>query len=306
MKKKLLRLIRRLIGTDKLPVVISNTRLYYFENVRFRLIDHILHDTESGITNQRYTDHDIIVSLTSFGKRIHDVAFTIESLMQQSMKPNRIILWLDNSFKEVKLPQSLINQQKRGLEINFCTDIRSYKKLIPSLRQFPNDAIITFDDDLLYDYDIIERLIKAYLQNPNLIHTCRANRMILDHNNKPIPYLQWNRKINEAGVNKLNFFTGGAGTLYPPRCLDQEVLNENVFLDICKFADDVWFNAMAIKKGTLVNKVFTRSNIGEDYISNEGVQDVGLWNVNNQGERLNDVQLKAVFDKYDLYSKLTS
>ncbi len=306
MKKKFLRFIRKIIGTDKFSVVISNTRLYYFESVRFRLIDHILHDTERGITNQRYTNHDIIVSLTTFGKRINDVAFTIESLMQQSMKANRIILWLDESFKGGELPQSLINQQARGLEINYCTDIRSYKKLIPSLRQFPNDAIITFDDDLLYDYDIIERLIKAYLQNPDVIHTCRANRMILDHHNKPIPYLQWNRKINETGVNRLNFFTGGAGTLYPPGCLDKEVLNEDVFLDICKYADDVWFNAMAIKKGTLVNKVHTRNHLGEDYISNEGVQDVGLWNVNNQGERLNDVQLKAVFDKYDLYGKLIS
>ncbi len=305
MKKKLLRHIRRLIGTDKVAVMNSNAYYYFFESRRFKLIEHILHDTESGITNQRYTDHDIIVSLTSFDKRINDVAFTIESLMQQSMKPNRIILWLDNSFQN-KLPQSLIYQQKRGLEINFCKDIRSYTKLVPSLRNYPNDAIITFDDDLLYDYDIIERLIKAYLQNPNMIHACRANRMILDHHNKPIPYLQWNRKINEVGPNRLNFLTGVGGVLYPPRCLDEEVLNEDVFLDICKFADDVWFNAMAIKKGTLINKVYTRNHLGEDYISNEAVQDVGLWNVNNQGKRLNDIQLKAVFDKYDLYSKLTS
>lgn len=305
MKKKLLRFIRKIIGTDKVAVMNSNAYYYFFESRRFKLIEHILHDTESGITNQRYTDHDIIVSLTSFDKRINDVAFTIESLMQQSMKPNRIILWLDNSFKN-KLPQSLIYQQKRGLEINFCKDIRSYTKLVPSLRNYPNDAIITFDDDLLYDYDIIERLIKAYLQNPNMIHACRANRMILDHHNKPIPYLQWNRKINEVGPNRLNFLTGVGGVLYPPRCLDEEVLNEDVFLDICKFADDVWFNAMAIKKGTLINKVYTRNHLGEDYISNEGVQDVGLWNVNNQGKRLNDIQLKAVFDKYDLYSKLTS
>ncbi len=270
------------------------------------LVEHILHDTESGITNQRYANHDIIVSLTSFGKRVHDVAFTIESLMQQSMKPNRIILWLDNSFKDTQLPQSLINQKKRGLDINFCKDVRSYTKLVPALRNYPNDVIITFDDDLLYDYDIIERLIKAYLQNPNMIHACRVNRMILDQNNKPIPYLQWKRKINEIGPNRLNFLTGVGGVLYPPGCLDKEVLNEDVFLDICKYADDVWFNAMAIKKGTLINKVHTRNHLGEDYISNEGVQDVGLWNVNNQGERLNDVQLKAVFDKYDLYSKLTS
>ncbi len=304
MKKEILSFIRRLIGTDKFAFVNDKARFYYFENRRFQLIEHILHDTESGITDEKYTDHEIIVSLTSYGKRIDDVTFTIESLMQQSMKPNRIILWLDESFKDNCLSQSLRNQQKRGLEIQYCKDIRSYKKLIPCLQQYPNDAIITVDDDLLYDYDIIEKLITAYLKSPEMIHACRIHRMILDQENKPIPYLEWNWRINDAGVNRLNFFTGGAGTLYSPGCLDKEVFNENTFLDICKFADDVWFNAMAIKKGTLVNKVKTRSHIGEDYIMNEGVQDDGLWIAYNKVASLIDTQIKAVFNKYDLYSKL--
>ncbi len=304
LKKEILNFIRRLIGTDKFAFVNDKARFYYFENRRFQLIEHILHDTESGITNQKYTDHKIIVSLTSYGKRICDVAFAIESLMQQTLKPNRIILWLDESFKDTKLPQSLINQKKRGLEIQYCKDIQSYKKLIPCLQQFPNDAIITVDDDLLYDYDIIEKLITAYLKSPKMIHACRAHRMVLDQENKPIPYFFWKWRIDEPGANRLNFFTGGAGTLYPPGCLDQEVLNERIFLDICKFADDVWFNAMAIKKGTLVNKVNTRNHIGEDYIMNEGVQDDGLWVSRNNVENLIDTQIKAVFDKYDLYDKL--
>ncbi len=304
MKKEILSFIRRLIGTDKFAFVNDKARFYYFESRRFQLIEHILHDTESGITDEKYTDHEIIVSLTSYGKRIDDVTLTIESLMQQTMKSNRIILWLDESFKDTKLPQSLIYQQKRGLEIQYCKDIRSYKKLIPCLQQFPNDAIITVDDDLLYDYDIIEKLITAYQKSPQMIHACRVHRMILDQEYKPIPYLEWNWRIDEVGVNRLNFFTGGAGTLYPPGCLDKEVFNENVFLDICKFADDVWFNAMAIKKGTLVNKVGTRSHIGEDYIMNEGVQNDGLWVSHNKVDSLIDTQIKAVFDKYDLYGKL--
>ncbi len=192
MKKEILSFIRRLIGTDKFAFVNNKARFYYFESRRFNLIEHILHDTESSVTDERYTDHEIIVSLTTYGKRLNDVAFTIESLMQQSMKANRIILWLDESFKDTRLPQSLRNQQKRGLEIQYCKDIRSYKKLIPCLQQFPNDAVITVDDDLLYDYDIIERLISAYLDFPKMIHACRVHRMVLDQENKPIPYSEWN------------------------------------------------------------------------------------------------------------------
>lgn len=102
----------------------------------------------------------------------------------------------------------------------------------------------------------------------------------------------------------MNFLTGVGGVLYPPDSLDEEVMNEEVFLDICKYADDVWFYAMALKKGTLVNKVRTRDVGSDDYILNDAVQDMGLSMVNTRGEMLNDSQIKAVFTRYGLYDKL--
>ena len=90
---------------------------------------------EIGITNQKYCEHDIIISLTSYGKRIYDVYLTIESLMRQTIKPNKIILWLaEDEFSLDNIPQTLKNIQKRGLTIEFCEDIRSYKKLVPALK----------------------------------------------------------------------------------------------------------------------------------------------------------------------------
>lgn len=308
MKKTILNIIRKIAGTAKLQKDVTKLRTavsdFRYEVRKNQLIEHILHDTESGVTSHRYTDHDIIVSLTTYGKRIHDVAFTIESIMQQSMKPNKIVLWLDYSFQNQQLPQSLINQQKRGLEIAFCEDLRSYKKLIPSLRSFPNDAIITFDDDLLYDYDIVEHLIVAYLQNPGFIHSCRGHQMLFDSDHRLFPYNLWKWNVSGVGIIDSYFLTGGGGTLYPPHSLDTEVLNEDVFMDICKFADDVWFNAMALKKGTQINKVYTRNVKGDDFLVNEAMQDIGLRNVNIEDDMLNDSQIKAVFFKYGLYDKL--
>ena len=158
---------------------------------RHQLIDHILHDTQSGITKDRYTDHEIIVSLTSYGTRIHEASLAIESLMQQTMKPNRIVLWLDNSFEGKKLPQALLRQKKRGLEISFCPDIQSYKKLIHQMRQTPKDAIITADDDILYDFDVLEHLILAYLNNPRMIHCCRVHKIGINAGGALLPYEKW-------------------------------------------------------------------------------------------------------------------
>jgi hypothetical protein len=244
-------------------------------------------------------NHDIIVSLTTYGKRINDVAFAIESIMQQTMKPNRIILWLDKSIEGKPLPSVLQKQQYRGLEIAYCDDMRSYKKLIPTLETYPKDAVITIDDDLIYDYDILEHLISAYIDNPTYIHCCRVRLMKYDKNNKLLPYNKWKRtKEIKPGVNENFFITGGGGTLYPPQSLDQEVLNKNVFMNICPYADDVWFTAMAYKRNTPINKVYTRSPIGDDFMTNMSVQDEALANINTKGEKLNDVQIKAVFGRY--------
>ena len=267
------------------------------------LIDHILHDKTLGITAERYTDRDIIVSLTSYGRRIHEVALTIESLMQQTMKANRIVLWLQDNLENCPLPQALGIQQKRGLEVKFCKDIKSYKKLIPQLKESPEDVIITVDDDLLFDYDVLEHLITAYRQQPGMIHSCRLRRMLFDDRGHLLPYKQWEKCGLNEGTDRHYFITGGGGTLYPPHCLDDEVFNDDVFLDICPDADDIWFTAMALKKGTPINKVFTRNDHGEDFIMNNHPLEQGL-SVINVGKSGNDRQLQAVFSKYALFDRI--
>ena len=279
-------------------------RIEYFVR-REMLTEHIKNDTSCGICDKRYCNHDIIVSLTTYGKRIYDVAFTIESIMQQSMKPNRIILWLDQSFENKQIPSSLVKQQSRGLEIVFCKDIRSYTKLVPALCQFPNDAIITIDDDCLYDFDVIEKLIKAYVEDSQYIYCLRCHKMTFDKKGTIMPYNKWEWFSKDENPSHLNFATGVGGVLYPPHSLDEEVTNESVFLDICKFADDIWFKAMAIKKGTEVRKILTRSQKCQDYLDNDDVQDIGLLQQNVKGECLNDKQLKAVFERYNIYSYLS-
>lgn len=301
MKKMILNFFRSLCGTTQ---IIPLVKKIPYEVRRNQLIEHIMHCSEKGICNEKYTDHEIIVSLTTYGKRIYDVAFTIESIMQQSMKANRIILWLDYSFENRKLPEYLSRQQKRGLEICYCKDIRSYTKLVPALNRYPEAAIITVDDDALYEGDLIENLIIPYLANQQYIYCHRYHKITLDSNGKMLPYKQWKWCCTDDEPSFLNFLTGVGGVLYPPHCLDEEVKNEDVFMDICKFADDVWFNAMAIKKGTLVKRVYSRSEHCEDYLINADVQNVGLFNKNVIGDSLNDKQIEAVFTKYKLYDKL--
>lgn len=281
----------------------TELELKYFVRAE-RLKECIYKCKEPGVSTERYCEHEVIVSLTTFGKRLYDVATTIESIMQGSMLPNRIVLWLGEEHKDEELPLSLQLQQKRGLQVEYCKDIRSYTKLVPSLRKYPDEIIITIDDDVVYEPDLIENLFRTYKAKPSCICANRIHEIVLDEDGKPIDYQKWKWGANPKTASPLNFLTGVGGVLYPPHCLDEELFNEKVFLDICKYADDIWFYSMALKKGTPIIKSFTHRSDGVDFFVNPGVQDVRLSLVNVRTKHLNNVQLENVFERYQLYDLL--
>jgi len=258
-----------------------------------------------GISTEKYFENELVVSLTSHGKRIYDVYLTIESIMRQTILPNKIILWLSkDEFDPSELPVSLKRQRERGLAIEFCEDIKSYTKLIPTLRKYPDAAVITVDDDLLYQFDMVENLISAYKKNSQYICFCRGRRMKPDKSGGLCSYNEW-ELCNIDIPDYMNFPTGIGGVLYPPRCLGDEVFNQDVFMKLCPTADDVWFKAMSLLQGTLSKKVATRNSYGIDFIDLLGPAQtesaLWSWSINR---KKNDEQIKSVFEKYDLYKRL--
>ena len=279
-----------------------------FQMTANSLTEKALNSSILGIAKEKYCgENEVIVSMTTYWKRLSEVHLAIESVMQGSMKPNRIILWLSDELRSKDLPITLKRQMSRGLEINYCKDIKSYTKLIPTLMLYPDACIITIDDDAIYPYDLIENMVNAYRQNPNYIYTNRMHRIIMGDNRRPLSYLKWDWCANNDEASHKNFFTGVGGVLYPPSSLNNEVFNESVFMSICESADDVWFNAMALLNGTKVKKVFTHSAGGTDYLLNNNVQDTALWKFNansGTGDCKNDTQIAAVYSRYNLYEKL--
>lgn len=117
-------------------------------------------------------DNDLIVSLTSFPGRINDVWKVIESLKRQTVKPGRIILWLSiQQFpSKSQIPQSLTKLEDELFSIRLVDeDFRSHKKYFYSIREFPDKTIITCDDDVYYDEDMIRRLVDTAKRYPNCI-----------------------------------------------------------------------------------------------------------------------------------------
>lgn len=199
----------------------------------------------------------IICSLTTFPARINKVWLTIESLLRQDLKPDKIILWLSKEqFKnEEELPHSILKLKAKGVDIILCEgDLRSHKKYFYSMKKYKNDIIITFDDDVFYDPRTLRELYMYYLKDPKTIWTNRGWRIKFDNRGNVLPYKDWQLL---SGYVKPSFDilqTGVGGVLYPPHALHDFFLKEEIFMKYCKFADDVWLHFMSNINGTKIGK----------------------------------------------------
>lgn len=253
-----------------------------------------------GVTNNK-RDTKVIVSLTTFPGRINSVHKTISTLLTQTLKPDEVILWLaEAQFPKKELPEQLTNLQQYGLTIKWCEDLRSYKKLIPALEEYPNDIIITVDDDLYYAEDTVETLYNSYIKYPKNIHAHRCGQVFLKKN-----------KIEDVSMRKLYFaeFEGASyfyrqigygAVLYPPNSLYGDVLDRKKFTILVPTHDDIWFWVMAVLNNTKIRSV-KGYNESVNYV--EDTQQVGLCKINkaaNEGGSVTDAieKLSELYPKF--------
>lgn len=241
----------------------------------------------------------LVVSLTSYGKRVEEAFVAIESIMQGTEKPDRIVLWLEEGLKAVALPEPLKRQQQRGLEVRYTPDIRSYKKLIPALQTFPDCMIITIDDDVAYPEWLVADMLAVYAQHPDSVLATQVLQMKRGEDGRFATIREWPYVEQETDDTSRFFTEGFGGVLYPPHCFTDEVLREDLFMQLCPTADDVWFNAMVRVAGREVRWVHLHPY---DFLANVNpkVQDMALYLTNNGEMSMNDRQIAAVWGKYGL------
>lgn len=243
----------------------------------------------------RLSDRKIIVSLTSFPERITVVHKAIQSLFDQSLKADKIVLWLaDSQFpdREKELPEELMKLVSAGqLEIDWCRDLKPHKKYLYSLKKYPDDIIITVDDDLVQPEDLIEKLYLSYLENPESVSCTRVHLMLFDKEEKLIPYARWIKEASDClyRPSMQLLATGGAGALYPPGLLKKEYLDEELIQDLCPLADDLWLKTVELLSDVPVVLGYEgyKLNVIDDS------QGFALFSVNGAGKK-NDEQIRKI------------
>lgn len=240
-------------------------------------------------------DSPIIVSLTSYPARIKTVWLTVASLLRQSVKPQRVILWLAREqFPDQKLPKNLTRLEQRGLEIRFCDDLKPHKKYYYTMRQFPEAFVVTADDDIFYPENHLKKLWNGHLLHKDAI-VCLFFQKILVENGRIAPCKKWpvDRRIQNPGM--LAVPIGANGVLYPPHSLHEEVFNKEALIATTLYTDDLWLRGMGILNHT---PVFIPDLTCLAYFNIVATMKTGLYKVNTQENGRNDISWAAFMARY--------
>lgn len=204
--------------------------------------------------NREPRDKQIIVSMTSYPARFPHIHLTLKSIMRQTMKPDKIIVWLDEDVTRSQYTEEMIALEKCGVEYRTARgNLKPHKKYIYAMREYPEDIIITADDDVIYSPNVIKSLMNTHKKYPSAVCARRVHRIIRNQKGKIAPYNKWQGEYMRKKQPSHDLLaTGVGGVLYPPHCLDSRAFDMELIKKLCLGADDIWLKIMELLAGTKV------------------------------------------------------
>lgn len=240
---------------------------------------------------------DVIVSLTSFTPRLNKLHIVIKSLLRQTYQPAKIILYLADDVNINSIPKKLLKLTKKNkFEIKSgYENLKPHKKYFYVMQEYSNFIVITVDDDLIYDKNLIKDLYLCHKKNPNSVIARRVNLITKNEQGKLNKYSDWIWEYKEKTSPSFDLLaTGCGGVLYPSKIFSNEIFNKELIYKYCLSTDDIWLKFMELKNNIPVT--FTNSKVIHP-LSIRNSQNNALMNENTTGKNRNNERLK-IYKKY--------
>ena len=199
-------------------------------------------------------EEGVIISLTSYSSRFRKLDIVLDSLLNQSVRvPIYLYISKDDELEFKRL--RLHNRFKDRLNICYVEeDLRSHKKYYYAFKEFTEKLIITFDDDIVYDSQIVARLLDCHESYQNNIICSVARRIIRDGKDYK-NYMTW--PILRGLASELSLCPiGVGGVLYPPhKWRNEGVVDKAAIRAVAPYTDDLWLRMHSFKANINVTRV---------------------------------------------------
>ena len=194
----------------------------------------------------------LIISMTSYPARINGVASVWKSILNQTVPRDKyhcVLVLAEPEFPGKKIPKDIKELVDNGdVElIWYPKNIRSHKKLMPTLKKYPDNPILVVDDDIRRENTWVELFLKDHEEHPNDI-IAGAYSFYFD-DKLELARLMDVRGKHSGGKNHVpsivfNFTrpaNGCAGTLYPAHTFtDPRFFDEELMMKLSPTSDESW------------------------------------------------------------------
>jgi len=190
----------------------------------------------------------VVLSLTTMPERLKKVHIAIDSIINNTITPDLIVLYLYRGEFGQEYDACIKRLEKRKIKVVLLEEnLRSHKKYIYALKDYPNSIIITIDDDFIYPNDLINNLMQYNRIYPDHVLTFYSRKVKIDKNGKIEAYRKWKKTKNNEPPSFNSIIFSGSGALYPPNTFDSEIFNKEVIKNLSFTNDDIWLSVMTIK-----------------------------------------------------------
>lgn len=217
-------------------------------------------------------DKKVIVSMTTIPVRKVRLIENLPSLLGQSYYFDKLVINVDDNLSEddYKFYHTLTEIDSR-IEINKSeSKWRSCNKLLPTIKMYPEDIIITVDDDIYYPVHCVKYLVEQYMITPDCVIAHEVNPIEIDENgfityknmtDIKLKQVQWGKYLSNC-------------CLFPPHIFDGSDVFDYDKMMSCTHGthDELWFWV-----NSLLNGVQT---VGLNYVLSFEAENIRQWGEN--------------------------
>lgn len=185
---------------------------------------------------------NVIVSMTTIPARKKRLLQNLPAILGQSYKFSKLVINIDDNLTDddYEFYESLKEKDERIIINKAEAKWRSCNKLLPTINMFPDDIIITVDDDVYYPIDCVKYLVDGYKKNANCVIAHEVNPIKLSRDKTFVSYINgYDIKIDQTQCGK--YLSNCC--LFPPHIFDWTDLYDYDKMMHCTDGahDELWF-----------------------------------------------------------------
>lgn len=245
-------------------------------------------------------DKKVIISMTTIPCRQERLKANINSILEQSYIFDKLIINVDDNLsnEEYEFYNNFSEIDKRIVINKSDAKWRSCNKLLPTLKLYPDEVIITCDDDIYYPIDCFKELIDQYNKTPDCIIAHEVNPIIINNDFTYVDVFNgYDIKLKQKEYGK--YLSNCC--LFPPHVFDNTDLFDYEKMMECTNGthDELWFWVNSMLNSIQCIGLNYVHSFGPEHLKEYTENEYALHHINSQ----NDV-MRAYMDKINhLYGK---